>query len=98
MIDDNLTWLLKWYHQYINDRKSGHGIEIRTLDNPGWFLRVDLEKTELQDKPFKKIRIDRSEHNWIRCYIKDGVFEGAGGPLNMPEILQTIRDWVENIK
>lgn len=52
----------------------------------------------LQDKNFKKIRMDRSENDWIRCFIEDKVFKGAGGPFNLPEILQIFRAWAEEIQ
>lgn len=97
MHDDNLSWLLKWYSsQCDGDWEHGNGVQIGTVDNPGWYLKICLEDTELQDKLFQKIRIDRSEFDWIRCYIEDEVFEGVGGTFNLIEILQIFREWVEN--
>lgn len=94
---DNLAWLLKWYHgQCDGDWEHGNGVQIGTIDNPGWFLRISLEETGLQERQFQKIRIDRSEHDWVRCFIEDNMFEGVGGPFNLPEILQIFRDWVES--
>ena len=51
-----------------------------------------LQETELQDKPFQKIRIDRSEHDWIRCFIENGMF---GRPIQFTRIAQNFRDWAE---
>jgi hypothetical protein len=97
MIDDNLVWLLKWYQsQCDGDWEHGNGIKIETVDNPGWHLRISLEGTELEEKQFQEIGIDRSEHDWIRCFLKGTVFEGAGGPFNLPEVLKTFREWAED--
>lgn len=97
MIDDNLVWLLKWYYnQCDGDWEHGNGIQIATIDNPGWYLRISLEETELQNLQFQKIRIDRSEHDWFRCFIEDDVFEGVGGPFNLPEVIKIFRDWAES--
>jgi len=95
-MNDNLDWLFKWYYgQCDGDWEHGNGIQIATIDNPGWYLKVCLQDTELQDKPFRKIRIDRSENDWIRCFIENGMFEGVGGPFNLPEVLQIFRNWTE---
>lgn len=97
MSEDNLIWLLKWYNSQCNgDWEHGNGVQIETFDNPGWSLRIRLEETELQDRQYQELSIDRSEHDWIRCYIEDKVFNGVGGPLNLPETLQIFRDWVKS--
>jgi hypothetical protein len=97
--NDNFLWLLRWYHsQCDGDWEHGNGIEIKTVDNSSWVFRVSIDETELLDKPFKEIRIMRSELDWIRCYIADRMFEGAGGISNLPELLQIFRDWAEDTK
>ena len=97
IIDNNLVWLFKWfYNQCDGDWEHGKGIQVGTLSNPGWFIKIDIEETELQDKEFKKIFIERSEQDWIFCNRCNGVFEGDCGPFNFPEILQIFRDWAES--
>ena len=96
-MENVFEWLQNWYaSQCDGDWEHGNGIQIGTIDNPGWYLRISLEETELQDKKFQKISIDRSENGWIRCFIENKIFEGVGGPFNLPEILQIFRNWVEN--
>lgn len=55
------------------------GIVLESLDNPGWWLRVQIDYTVLFDRNFESINIQRSEHDWIICRLKDGFFEGMGG-------------------
>lgn len=99
MSNNNLMWLLKWYYNQLNgDWKLGKGITIHTIDNPGWDLMIYLNETALQDKQFQKIIIDRSEHDWIRCYIEDKMFTGVGGPFNFPEIFQIFRNWTDSFQ
>jgi hypothetical protein len=96
MINNNFIWLLKWYYGQCDGYwEHDNGIEILTLDNSRWFLRICLDETELQDKEFQKICVNRSEHDWIRCYIEHNIFIGAGGPLNLPEILEIFRKWAQ---
>lgn len=92
MIDESFVWIVNWYSSQ-SDWKERKGIQISTIDNPGWSLKVDLIGTNLQNKMFQKIRIDRTENDWIRSFIEDGIFEGVGGPFNLPEILKIFCDW-----
>lgn len=94
---DNLPWLLKWYQsQCDGDWEHGNGINIGTIDNPGWFLKISLFETELYKKPFEIVDINRSEQDWIYCSIKAGLFQGFGGIFNLPEIITTFRTWAES--
>lgn len=98
MKNDNLVWLVQWYYTLCNGNWTDeHKIVIATLDNPGWSIKISFENTRFQNISFQKIRIDRSEHNWVRCYIEDGKFKGFGGPFNLLEILQIFRNWVESL-
>ncbi len=93
----DFIWLINWYYKQCNgDWEHGNGIDIKSLDNPGWFIKVSLTDTELSQKKFQIIDITRSENDWIYCSIKNEMFEGFGGPFNLPEILKIFRNWVEN--
>lgn len=97
MNNNNLHWLLEWYFRKCDgDWEHGNGIKIGTIDNPGWYLKINLGETELKDKKFQVIDINRSDNDWIYCSINEYVFEGFGGPFNLPEIIQIFRDWVES--
>ena len=97
MIDDDLKWLSKWYYnQFNNDWRFGRTVKIYTLGNPGWRLKICLIETDLAVKEFQKISFDRSENDWIRCYIENMNFEGACGPLNFSEMLYIFREWSRN--
>lgn len=96
MINADLLWLLEWYHsQCDGDWEHGNGIQIGTIDNPGWYIKICLEETPLQCRSFNEVKIDRTEDDWMRCFIKNGIFEGIGGSFNLPEILRVFRDWAE---
>lgn len=95
--DENLLWLFEWYHKQCDgDWEHGKGIHIGTLSNPGWFLKIDINETELEKIEFKKIYIERSEQDWLFCDKENGLFEGDCGPFNLPEVLQIFRNWVES--
>jgi hypothetical protein len=51
---DALTWLQGWYlSQCDGDWEHGHGVDIGTLDNPGWRVEIRVAETEL-----------RAGHSW----------------------------------
>jgi hypothetical protein len=93
---DNFVWLQKWYQVHCDgDWEHDERIRIGTIDNPGWFLTVNLQDTEVEKKEFKEININRTESDWMFCRVREYLFEGRGGLSNLPEILEIFRQWVE---
>ena len=96
MEQDDFLWFQNWCK--IHDDKGwkyAMRVQLATLDNPGWSLKVNLEKTILENQKFQKIRIDRTDNDWIFCAIKENRFEVACGPINLPEVFQIFRKWAE---
>ena len=90
---DALKWLQQWYKENCNgDWEHTYGVEIGTLDNPGWYVNIDLTDTNLEDVVFEKTSIKRSENDWIYCCVKNNVYEAACGPLNLSEIIEIFKD------
>lgn len=91
---DDLTWIQHWYlAQCDGDWEHGLGVVIDTLDNPGWSLRVDLERTDLEGRWFDGVEVHRSEHDWFVARIEGDHWEAACGPLNLGEVLGLLRAW-----
>jgi hypothetical protein len=90
--------LQKWYeNQCDGDWEHQYGIEIGTLDNPGWSVSIDLTDTDLEEKEFQKISNTESERDWILCRIEEGKFEGDGGPQMLEEIIKVFLDWMKAV-
>jgi hypothetical protein len=93
-VNDVLERLQIWYAQQCNGEwEHSWGVSIETLDNPGWLVKINLRATNLENKTLEKITRERSERNWITCWTKDSTFQGAGGPQNLVEILETFLSW-----
>ncbi|WP_345239176.1 immunity 53 family protein [Pontibacillus salipaludis] len=97
-----LKWIQTWYFEQCNgDWEHGYGIRIDTIDNPGWSVMINIEDTDVRDKPFDIIDIERTETDWIYCKTdfdqeRDGFhFVGFGGPENLEEILNVFKELVE---
>jgi len=89
--------LQDWYEaQCDGDWEHQYGVEINTLDNPGWMVKVDLAGTNLEGASFATVdETHRSEDDWIYCEVRDGRFWGSGGTHNLLEILRLFRSWAE---
>lgn len=95
-----------WYlDQCDNDWEHSYGVEIGTLDNPGWTLKINLRDTALKGRTFKKItqgepagNLDewRRTGSWWVADVKDGAFEAACGPLDLPSVVSVFREWAES--
>lgn len=97
MIDVDLLKFLKYYCTlFQNDWKLTESIKIYTIGNPGWRLKVCLQGTKFAYKEFRKISFDNTENDWLRCYIENTIFEGAGGPFNFPDMFYIFIDWINN--
>lgn len=94
---DLLRWLQAWYaNQCDGDWEHQQGIQLETLDNPGWTLRVDLAGTALWNRPFARVqRGDIDSGDWAWCGVRAFRFEGSCGPLNLGELLGMFRAWAE---
>ena len=89
--------LQEWFHsQCDGEWEHGEAITIGTLDNPGWTLKVALADTPLEDKPFAELKRDyESENEWLTCFLRDGKFMGACGPLKLEEMIEVFLSWAE---
>jgi hypothetical protein len=91
-----LQALEAWYaSQCDGDWEHNFGINIETLDNPGWAVRIDLAETPLAGRRFEQVRIDRSADDWLRCSVEAEVFKGRGGPGNLHQILDIFIGWAD---
>jgi hypothetical protein len=95
---DPLSRLQKWYHQQCDgDWEHGYGINIETLDNPGWRLLVDLTGTDLATKGFARMthQDPNDEDRWIQVWKADAKFEGACGPDDLRTLIEIFLSWAE---
>lgn len=79
----------EWEHSY--------GVTIETLDNPGWFVSIDLSETYLSDVPFTPRTRGNSEEggDWIWCKSDGVVFTASCGVQMLEEVLDIFLAWAE---
>ena len=87
----------QWFcSQCDGDWEHGEGIRISTLDNPGWAIDISLSGTELEDKPYEMIKIERDDQDWLHCFIRDGKFVIRCGSKNLEEGLGNFLRWANS--
>ena len=93
---NELQSIQEWYASQCNgDWEHSFGVEIGSLDNPGWLLKIDLLETNLNGQFFEPIVRGDSENgsDWIHCKVESGKFIGAGGVHNLTELLTLFLGW-----
>jgi Immunity protein 53 len=93
-MSNELARLQTWYlAQCDGDWEHEYGVTVESLDNPGWHVTIALAGTYLEGADFTPSEVRESEHRWMSCRVREGRFEGAGGPLMLEEILRTFFEW-----
>lgn len=95
---NNLLWLQQWFFdQCDGDWEHMQQIKIDTVDNPGWYISINLVETNLENEIFNRIQIERTEADWLICRVEDHTFIGSGGVFNLDEIIEIFRDWAISV-
>lgn len=93
---DILEWIQSWFQKNAFDEwEHSYGVKIETLDNPGWFVQIDVRETSLENRPFDALKYDGGDDDWLFCDVKDCVFMGAGDTKKLKRILEIFRTWAE---
>lgn len=91
-----LSDLQKWYESNCDEEWEHYfGLEIGTLDNPGWSVKIDLDHTNLEGREFEKIERHESDGLWIICSVEENKFCGYGDPTRLEELLTVFLNWAK---
>lgn len=94
-----LTDIHNWYAaQCDGDWEHSYGIVIETLDNPGWWVKIDLRDTVLEAMPFADYSVGNGDEDasWIHCQRDEKQWQGMGDPTRLEEILKRFLDWAKD--
>ncbi len=93
-MDTTLTRIQNWYKLNCNgDWEHSYGFSIKTLDNPGWTVRIDLQETALENLDYTKdFQNPENEYDWYNIRTKDGALNIFCGPENLEQTLLIFLD------
>lgn len=90
-----LAHLQRWYLEQKPEGLKGNWVEIKTFDNPCWFVAIKLRGTSLDNKVFADVDEGVAEEApWTRCYIEENTWKGFGDDLE--QVLEQFMKWVED--
>lgn len=93
----NIEWLETWYARNCDGSwEHSYGIKIETLDNPGWYVKIDLNETDYANLNPEEIIRDMGDNNWMHCSITDGIFKGYGDSMKLNQIIETFKKWMDH--
>lgn len=101
-MDTTLRRLGDWLSRRCDGDWEHHkGVTITSLDNPGWWVKIDVDGTPLAHRPFEALadgvdaqRVPRATR-WMCCHLDGTVWNGACDPTRLDEVLEIFLAWVE---
>jgi hypothetical protein len=94
-----LEWLMGWYASQCNgDWEHHYGVEIGTLDNPGWTVTIDLEDTDFEGREFSAIQhgLIETDASWWRCRTEGKQWRAECGSGDLGVVLGLFRSWINS--
>ena len=61
---------------------------MRSIDNPGWRVSIELRGTPSEGRLLTQLDVRNGDVDWVRCFVKDEQFIGAGDPSKLKAILE----------
>ena len=95
----NIKWIQEWYlSQCDGEWEHDYGIRIRTVDNPGWNLEIDLEFTDLENIDIPWTLEDKDENDWYGFKIENHIFSASGDSGKLEFLLKKFIEIAEKHK
>ncbi|MBQ7319815.1 MAG: immunity 53 family protein [Clostridia bacterium] len=106
---DTLSKLQLWFRLHCDGEwEHSEGINIETLDNPGWQVQISLKDTLLEQIDFPEILVgdpekdnllndywEQAGEEWIRCYKEGHTLIGRCSPEMLERTLAMLLQWCE---
>ena len=99
---NTLARLQTWYSRQCNGEwEHSSGISIQSCDNPGWWVKINLTGTFLQQRAFSPIAegVDAQGFalgaDWLSCHTENDIWHGAGDEAKLERILEIFLAWAE---
>ena len=97
-----LARLQAWYERQCNGVwEHSSGVRIDSCDNPGWWVKINLRDTPLQNCVFMAVAdgVDKQRFpvgpRWLDCRVEDDTWQGAGDETKLEHILEIFLAWAE---
>lgn len=91
-----LKWLEEWYaSQCDGEWEHENGLKISSLDNPGWYIEIDLAFTNMEHFEILNDTVENGENDWYFYQIKDKKFIASGDSSKLSFLLEEFKSIAE---
>src|SRR4051812_15824261 len=99
MATDILKWLQGWYKEQVDgDWEHAYGVKIETVDNPGWWISIDLSDTKYEDIYYDAPTVEVSDTDWYFYRFEKKKFTASGDISKLEFLLCKFRERIEDTK
>ena len=94
-----LDWIQDWFKSNCDgDWEKGEGIQITTLDNPGWEVEIDISNTSVANLNLRPIHNQKGAQDWYGVKIENQKFIAAGDAGKLEFLLGLFKEMIETIE
>ncbi len=94
-----LQWIQHWFKENCDgDWEQGEGIQITTLDNPGWEVEIDISNTSIANINIEWILNEKSAQDWYGVKIESQKFTASGDSGKLKFLLELFKEMIEKIE
>jgi hypothetical protein len=91
-----INWLQNWYEKECDgDWEHGYGVEIKTIDNPGWKVKINISKYFDDNYSLNIIQDETSAKDWYSYKIENSFFYGYSDPNKLFFLLEKFKEIIE---
>jgi len=96
---DIIDWIQNWFKDNCDGEwEYGEGIQITTLENPGWEVEIDISNTSIADVNISWILNENSAHDWYGVKIENQKFNASGDSGKLKYLLGLFKEMIEKIE
>ncbi len=92
-----LEWLEDWYSKECNgDWEHTFGLQINTIDNPGWSISIDIKGTNLEGLQIPYGYFENNENDWYGYKVENDKYDAFGDAFKLEFLLLNFQKIVES--
>ena len=95
MISNHFDWLNRWHARKQKQDHVDQTFQIETTPEGGWQVNVPLDQASLSQKPFSPVRRQRTQQDFVNCWVEGQDFKATAGARNLSEAIRVLRTWSE---
>ncbi len=94
-----LDWIVNWFKDNCDGSwECSTGIQITTLDKPGWEVEIDISNTSIANIHLDWILNEKSKHDWYGVKVEDHKFNASGDAGKLKFLLEMFKVMIERIE